>query len=529
MDRRTPGILLAIILALSVAVPAPALALKYGGILKSMARRSPPSLSSHDETTFDTSWPMSAVYNNVVFFDLFEPIESLDTVIPELAERWAWNDAYTLLTFTLRKGVTWHDGTPFTARDVKHTFDVVRGASEQRLKLNPRQGWYANVKNITTRGDHEVAFHLERPQPALLLLLATGYSPVYPAHVPVQRLRTETMGTGPFKLTEYKRDVVLKVRKNPDYFVKGRPYLDGVDYIIIKKAATRTAALQAGQLDVSQPTTVGQKVYENLKAARPNMKFQKTYLASYLNIVINSKQPPFDNQKVRQAVNLAIDRHAYARSIQPGYLPGGFMMPPPGGVWGISGQDLSEVPGYGDPAAEKEKARQLMRELGYSAANPLRFKLSTRSTRNYTRAGTWALGELKQVYMEPELEVVETVNWFGRMARRDFAIAMNATGLGADDPDVNYFENYTCTSKRNYSNYCNPQIEKLFVRQSSMIDQAERLKLVHEIERRMVNDVARISIAFRVEYNAHQSYVMNFVGHQSIHSHARFQDLWLDR
>jgi len=505
-----------------------ATAQKYGGVLKSVQRGNPPSLSIHEEATFNTNWPMSSQYNNLVYFHPLKPIESLDTVIPELAESWSWSSDNKSLTFKLHRGVKWHDGKPFTAKDVKHTFDVVRGTSKARLKLNPRRLWYGNVQDITTNGDYEVTFRLGRPQPSLVALLASGYSPVYPAHVKPQDLRTTELGTGPFVLTEYKRDQIIKVRKFKDYFVKGRPYLDGIDYIIIRKKGTRIAAMISGQVDLNQPTETDEQVYKQLKDIK-EMDFNKTYLASNVNIIINNKQPPFNNPKLRRAVNMAINRYDYVKAVQPGYLVGGFLPPTPHGSWGIPADKLRSIPGYRDESVDKEAARKLMRELGYGPDNRFKVTVSSRSTANYVDAATWALGELKQIYIDAELEIVESGNWFGKVARRDFSIALNATGAGVDDPDVTFVENFTCGSQRNYSDYCNPEVQKRFEEQSMMTDQKARLAVVQEIEQQLVEDVARVSLGFRVNYNARRSFVKGIIGHNTNYSWARMQEVWLDK
>src|SRR5690348_10964527 len=203
---------------------------KRGGILNTVLIEDPPGLIIHESATVSNVWPMSPCYSNLVFFDPLKGQESVDTIIPELAERWSWQDGYRNLVFFLRRNVRWHDGRPFTARDVKYTFDIVREAPDAaaRLRINPRKEWYAGVEAIETPDPHTVIFRLHRPQPSLLLMLASQYSPVYPAHVPLNDLRQKCVGTGPFRLKEYARGQLIEMERNPDYFVAGRPYLDGI-------------------------------------------------------------------------------------------------------------------------------------------------------------------------------------------------------------------------------------------------------------------------------------------------------------
>src|SRR5258706_9718984 len=231
-------------------LPAYGQAPKHGGILKGMrAEDLPAGFSIHETWTILGFWPWMPCYSNLVIFDPFKPRETAETILPELAEKWSWQDDYRNLVFFLRKNVRWHDGRPFTSKDVKYTFDVVREAADApaKLRLNPRKEWYANVEAIETPDPHSVIFRLKRPQPSLLLMLASGYSPVYPAHVPPADLRQRCVGTGPFKLKEYARGQMVEMERNPDYFVPGRPYLDGIRYPIITERGTRLAALQASR------------------------------------------------------------------------------------------------------------------------------------------------------------------------------------------------------------------------------------------------------------------------------------------
>ncbi len=116
---------------------------KAGGILHIYHRETPPSLSIHEEATFSVNVPAMGIFNNLVIYDQHKPQNSMDTIVPELATSWAWDKAGTALTFKLRSGVKWHDGVPFTAKDVKCTFDLLRGKSQDKFRKNPRKGWYA--------------------------------------------------------------------------------------------------------------------------------------------------------------------------------------------------------------------------------------------------------------------------------------------------------------------------------------------------------------------------------------------------
>jgi peptide/nickel transport system substrate-binding protein len=167
-----------------------------GGVLRVAHRDSPASMSTLEEVTISTVAPMMAVFNNLVMFDQHVPQNTLRSIVPDLATGWLWNEDGAELTFRLREGVRWHDGQLFTAKDVQCTWDMLLGKSAAKFRINPRKSWYWNLDRVTTNGNHEAIFHLKQPQPALITLLASGYSPVYPCHVPPQEMRQHPIAPG---------------------------------------------------------------------------------------------------------------------------------------------------------------------------------------------------------------------------------------------------------------------------------------------------------------------------------------------
>jgi len=215
-------------LATALLAAGPAVPQKQGGTLRVYHRDSPASMSIHEEGTVGVIMPMMGVFNNLVIFDQPVPQNSLQSIVTELATSWAWSEDGTELTFKLRDGVKWHDGKPFTAEDVKCTFDLLTNQAKEKLRLNYRETWWVNVAKSTTNGDREATLHLKRPQPAILALLASGDTPIYPCHVSPRDMRQHPIGTGPFKFVDYKPNQYIKVARNLDYWKPGRPYLDGI-------------------------------------------------------------------------------------------------------------------------------------------------------------------------------------------------------------------------------------------------------------------------------------------------------------
>src|SRR5947209_1295898 len=163
MMRRFSG---ALIVPLTVLVlqTAPALAQKSGGVLKLQHFDSPASMSILEESTRAALQPMMAVFNNLVLFRQDQEQNRMDGIVPDLATEWRWSEDGTELTFPLHQGVKWHDGKPFTAADVKCTWDLLQGKAAEKLRINPRKSWFDNVSEVSANGDYEVTFHLKRPQ-----------------------------------------------------------------------------------------------------------------------------------------------------------------------------------------------------------------------------------------------------------------------------------------------------------------------------------------------------------------------------
>ena len=505
---------------------------KRGGILNTVLIEDPPGLIIHESATVSNTWPMSPCYSNLVIFDPLKPLDSAETVIPELAEKWSWQDNYRNLVFFLRRNVKWHDGRPFTSADVKYTFDAVREAPDSvgKLRTSPRKDWYANVEAIEAPEPHTVVFRLKRPQPSLLLMFASGYSPVFPAHVPVAELRQRCVGTGPFRQKEYLRGQLIELERNPSYFVPERPYLDGIRYTIIRERGTRLAALQAGRIDAFLPLEMTKAMADAARAQAPSLVITEVGQNGSDNVILNHKRAPFDNPAVRQAVNLALDRNAYVRSVrQNGAVTGAALMPKPLGFWGLPDPELRTLAGYRDPAKDKAEAKRLLAGAGHGPDKPLRVDLVTRTLPIYLDLASFVVDQLRLIGIEATLKQLDTAAWFPALSRRDFQIGANLTAGGFDDPDAYLFENYKCGSPRNYTDYCSEEMDRLIDQQSQELDRAKRLKLVADIQRKLEADVARPMLGWRKEYFARWPYVKNLVPHNALYNYGRMQEVWLDK
>jgi peptide/nickel transport system substrate-binding protein len=509
-----------------------ALAQKSGGVLRLYHRDSPASMSILEEATISTVMPAMSVFNNLVVFDQHVAQNSLKSIVPDLAESWSWNADGTELTFKLRHGVKWHDGQPFTAADVKCTWDLLQGKGEAKLRVNPRKSWYGNLVEVTTNGDDEAVFHLKRPQPALLTLLASGYSAVYPCRVAPAQMRQHPIGTGPFKFVEFKPNEYVKLVKNPDYWKPGLPYLDGIEFTIVTNRSTAILGFVAGKFDMTFTTEVTVPLIKDIKSQDPTAICETVANNNSTNLLLNRTKPPFDNADIRRAAMLALDRKSFIDILGEGQGDaGGAMQPPPEGLWGLPPDQLATLPGYG-PDIEKNRAegRTLMEKAGYGPDKHLSLKVSTRNIPLYRDAAVILIDQLKTVYIDGELELIETANWFPKIARKDYQIGVNITASAVDDPDQQFFENYVCGSTRNYSDYCSKELDQKFEAQSAIADPDKRKQLVWEIDKQLQLDAARPIIMHNRTATCWQAPVKNeTLMVNSIMNGWRFEDIWLDK
>ncbi len=524
----TAGIATASILSFAI----PADAQKRGGTIRVSSSANPSSLSVHEEVSITTVQKISAVFSNLVVFDPLKKTNAPDAIIPELAESWSWSPDGKKLTFKLRTGVKWHDGKPFSAKDVKCTWDRLIDAEPGYFRKNPRRIWYANLKSITAESETEATFNLERPQPSLLMMLASGMAPVYPCHVEARIMRTAPIGTGPFKFVEFKSNEAVRLARNPDYWKPGLPYLDAIEHRIMPNRSTRTLALIAGELDMTSPGDISAPVRKDIVSSAPHMVCVPGPTNVSSNVLINTVKPPFNEPKLRRAVAIGLDRQGLIDIITQGESRiSGVMMALPEGLWGMPQEVLEKLPGYSGTLEERRaEARKLMESLGYGPSNKLRIKVSTRDFSTYKEPAVVLVDQLNKLHFEAELEIIESTVWFGRAARQDFAIAFNLSGVAIDDPDVTITENFHCKSENNFTKYCNPEVDRMLEAQSAERDPEKRKRLVWEIERVLAEEYARPIISHGHTGQCWQPYVRNYVRQEnSIYNQWRFEQLWLSR
>jgi peptide/nickel transport system substrate-binding protein len=519
---------LAVALVLAVA---PATGQKSGGTLRIYNSSNPPGASPHEDTTIAVVMPFMAVYNNLVRFDPINPRNSFDTIIPELATSWEWDATKTKLTFKLRSDVTWHDGKPFTGKDVQCTFHRLNGKEPEYLRRNPRGIWYEHLTEVTLDGDYQVTFNLSQPQPSLLAMLASGYTAVYPCHVSGRDMRVKPIGTGPFKLVEFKSNESIRLAKNRDYWKKDQPYLDAIEWRIVPSRSTRLLAFATGEFDLTQTADVTPPLFNEVKKNAPNSICAMLPTNVTTHMLVNREKPPFDNPELRRAMLLSLDRQAFIDILALGKARLAVnMMPPPEGSWGIPIEELKKLPSYGDPIAQREEARKIMEKLGYTPNNKLKVKVATRDFNTFRDPAVILVDQLNKIHFDAELDVVESSVWYNRLFKKDYSVALNLAGAGIDDPDGVLKMGFACRSEANFSQYCNPEVDQLLDQQSREPDVAKRKATVWKIERILVEDVARPIIFHGIGATCWHPHFKGHVQHEnSIYNNWRFEHVWLDK
>jgi peptide/nickel transport system substrate-binding protein len=315
---------------------------------------------------------------------------------------------------------------------------------------------------------------------------------VYPCHVDGRQMRQKPIGTGPFMVSSFEQGKMIRLTRNPNYFKPGRPYLDGIDMPIIASPSTRILAFVAGDTDLYTPSAT---LLAEVKAKVPDAICEVGLSYAYTQLIINRSVAPFNDVRIRRALALAIDRDAVVKVKGAGLdRLGGELMPPPEGAWGLDKADLASIPGYGpDVEKRREEARKLMREAGYGPDKPLTIVLSTRDVARYRDVSVMLLDHLSRIYVKGEMKTIDTAIWTNVLAKRGYTVAVRSRGQAMDDPDVSFYEGFSCNSRSNVDGYCNKEMEALFDKQSAMIDQTARKQLVKIFEAKGPLDPLTIS------------------------------------
>ncbi|MBI4637229.1 MAG: ABC transporter substrate-binding protein [Candidatus Rokubacteria bacterium] len=473
-----------------MALAADATAQKRGGTLITVVHPEPSTLASYLSTAATIGEIAAKIYEGLLEYDF-----DLNPQ-PGLAKSWAVGQDGKTLTFKLQDNVKFHDGKPFTSADVKFTvLEVLR-------KVHPRgASTFKEVADIETPDPHTAVFKLNNPAPYMMPALSGNESPMLPKHlfegtdVRNNPYANKPIGTGPFKFVEWRKAQFIRLDRNDAYWKKGPPYLDRVVARFVPEASTRTAALESGEVHLAAFNAlpfVDVQRFRNMSGMTYTTRGYET-LNPLLQLEINTKRPPFDNKKVRQAIAYAIDRQFIIDNIWFG------LGKPATGPLNSNFKRYytADVKRYHVPN-RVEIANRLLDEAGQPrGANGIRFKIVHDIDPygdHFRQLGQYIKQALGQIGIEVELREEDPATWIKRVYT-DYDFTLNQVFFyGLPDPVLGVHRQYICAQIRkgvpfvNSTHYCNPEVDKLAEQASVEINEKKRAELYKKFQQIIVED-----------------------------------------
>jgi peptide/nickel transport system substrate-binding protein len=524
-------------LAAVVLIPrgVPAQQPKPGGVLR-IAEREAPGLDPHLTISFLTHSYMSLAYSQLVRFPNGPEQKSPTdfSILPDLAEKWTISKDGTVYTFTLRKGVRFHNKPPVngrevTAEDVKYSLDRFMAKSGFRERFEP-------VKSIDVLDRHTVRITLKEPYAPFLNHLA---SPSFCAILPREaeekfkdfNVPDAVIGTGPFVLKSYDKGVRLVFEKNPNYFMKGLPHLDGVVVEITPDAAARLAVLRAGKAELPHVWGwVSPEEARSLKQTNPEMSVTPYRVIGQGFIYLRTDQPPFNDVRVRRAVSLAIDRKAWNEALLfgEGCVDSG-PIPCAMTEWKLEASKIEPakakyLTGY-DPA----EAKKLLAEAGH----PNGFTMPIHHWPGYVVP--WrsyyelAADNLGKIGITVELKPEEYGKYISTTALGKYEKAAMGPSTPFTEVDDFLFGRFYPELSTNQSHVADAELTKMLVAQRREMDAKKRKQIVEDIQRHLADKAYYIYVPQWPQYVAHPPYVKGFRHHDGYGLGMRLIYTWLDK
>jgi peptide/nickel transport system substrate-binding protein len=460
---------------------------RAGGELVFAVGGTPPSFDGHRETTFAMLHPIAPHYSTLLRFDP----QNYPKIVGDVAESWSVSKDRLTYTFKIRKGIQFHDGSPLTAKDVKATYDKIIFPPEG--VVSARQASYAVVDKVETPDNFTVVFKLKHTSASFLANLASPWNFIYKADILAKDPRwyeKNIMGSGPFSFVEYVAGSHWIGKKNPNYFIKGRPYLDGYRAIVIRDTAPRVAAVRSGQALIEFRGFNPAARDDIVKTAGNQVMVQESPWACSILVTINNEKKPFDDPRVRRALNLAIDRWGASQALSKisvmKYV-GGLLRP--GSELAIPEPELTKLPGYGKniDAARKE-AKRLLKEAGVQEG--FTFTLKNRNVKEpYEIAGVYVIDQWRQVGLNVNHVQQEEGPYFNDFRQGNYDAGIDFQCDFMDDPDLQLFR-FVSSEKSpiNYGRYNDSVLDNLYEKQSRATNPKERLKIIRQFEKRVLDE-----------------------------------------
>src|SRR5262249_9958779 len=412
-------------------------------------------------------------------------------IVGDLAESWTISSDGRTYTFTIRPGVRFHDGSELTARDVKASYDKIVFPPAGVASI--RKGEYTAVEAVLAPGPSTVVFRLRRPSASFLASLASPFNWIYKADILARDMHwyeKNVMGTGPFTFVEYVRGSHWVGRRNPAYWDKSKPYLDGYRALFVKDSAAQVAAIR-GQRAMIQFRGFSPPERDSLvQALGARVTVQESPWECWNPLALNHEKKPFDDRRVRRALSLALDRYQGAAGLSRLTI-----LSQVSGVLGVGtpfatpAEGLATLAGYSrDIARARAEARRLLREAGVPDGFAFTFK-NRGIPMPYEPVGIWLIDQWRQIGLNVKQEVVEAAAMVSVLRRGDFEVASHAQCSFAVEPDIDVAKFQSAgVADNNYGRYKDPELDDLFMKQSRATDPEERRRYLRAFEKRLLEE-----------------------------------------
>jgi peptide/nickel transport system substrate-binding protein len=498
---------------------------RRGGVLLAVIGADPPSLDPHQESTFANIELVAPLYSTLLQLDPY----NYPKIIGDAATEWKVAPDGLTYTFKLHPGMRFHDGSPLTAADVKATYDKIVFPPPGVRSV--RKNAYTAVERIEAPDAGTVVFKLKFPSASLLSNLASPWNVIFPKKYLDQDpnyFKTHVVGSGPFKFKNYTRGSTFEGERNPDYFVKDRPYLDGYKFFISPETSVRAAAIRAGRAYIEFRHLPNAEVEAIKKQLGDKVAVQETPMTGQWGIAINNTAKPFTDVRVRKALTLGIDRYTMSKVLYPltGLRDVGGLMRP-GSEWAMAEADLEKLPGFGkDMEKNRTEARRLLTEAGYP--NGLKVVLKNRNVKlPYQDFAVFLIQEWRKIGVEVDNRPLETAAWFSDgQDTGNFELIVAPTVEFMDDPDQ-FLGRYATGSTQNWGRFSNPGIDDLFSRQARALEPHERKKLINDIEKLVLDNAYYMPGLWWRRNLVHWTKVKNYVAPPNHYTNQKLQDVWL--
>jgi peptide/nickel transport system substrate-binding protein len=463
---------------------------KHGGELVFPVPSEPPSYDGHREETFGLIHPIAPHYNTLLRVDPTDPTGTKPAA--DLAESWTVAKDGLMYTFKLRSGVKFHDGSVMTSADVKASYDKIifppAGVGSSR------KGQYRAVEVVEAPDPSTVRFRLKWPESSFLLALSSPWNFIYKADILAKDIHwyeKNVMGTGPFKFVEHVKGSHWVGKKNPDYWDKGKPYLDGYRALFISSSSAQVSAIRGERAHI-QFRGFSPAERDTLKQALGDkIAVQESPWDCILMVVINHEKKPFDDKRVRRALTLALDRYEGSKALSRIAIVkevAGIQVP--GTPYATPPDELAKLAGYGkDGNAARAEARRLLKEAG---AEGLSFTFKNRGIpMPYEPLGIWLIDQWRQVGLSVKQEVIEPAAYYATLRAGDFQAAMDFQCGYIVEPDLDIYK-FISTDKNpaNYGRYTDRTLDDLYDKQARAVNPDERKQLLRQFEKRLLDDEA---------------------------------------